>query len=103
MDDRNENLEKALDILGEILAFVTVVLYALLIINATWSFIPEGTFLNVLLVMKTYAALAVVVIVGLEATVKRSFLVRVIFLIFVAIIVLFQFFPGTWANVASIF
>jgi len=103
MSERNENLEKIFDALGEIVAFLTVVLYAVLIINATWTFIPEGTLLNVLMVAKTYASLVLVIIVGLEATVKRNFIIRLIFLILVAIIIIFQFFPGTWANIANIF
>lgn len=103
MGNKNEKLEKCLDILGEILGFLTVVLYAVLIINGTWQFIPQGTLYNVLVVAKSYAALAVVAIVGLEAAVKRGFLFKLVFLILLAIIVIFQFFPGTWANVTSIF
>ncbi|MBR4002820.1 MAG: hypothetical protein IKI95_01955 [Clostridia bacterium] len=103
MENKNEKLEKVLDLLGEILGFLTVVLYAVLIINGTWQFIPQGTFYNILVVAKSYAALAVVAIVGLEAAVKRGFLFKLVFLILLAIIVIFQFFPGTWANVVSIF
>lgn len=103
MGNKNEKLEKVLDLLGEILGFLTVVLYAVLIINGTWQFIPQGTLYNILVVAKSYAALAVVAIVGLEAAVKRGFLFKLVFLILLAIIVIFQFFPGTWANVVSIF
>ena len=102
-NNKNEKLEKVLDFLGEVLGFLTVVLYAVLIINGTWQFIPQGTLYNVLLVAKSYAALAVVAIVGLEAAVKRSFLVKLAFLILLAVIVVFQFFPGTWANLTTIF
>ena len=96
-------LEKIFDILGEICAVLTVALYAVLIINANWTFIPEGTFLNILLFIKNYAALAVVLIVSFEAMVKRGFIFKIIFLVLLAVIVLFQFFPGTWANITSIF
>ena len=60
---KNSVLEKVLDILGEILAVLTVVLYAVLIINANWTFIPAGLFFDILLVVKNYAALGVVLIV----------------------------------------
>ena len=96
-------LEKIFDILGEICAVLTVVLYAVLIINANWTFIPEGLFFDILLVIKNYAALAVVLIVSFEAMVKRGFIFKIIFLVLLAVIVLFQFFPGTWANITSIF
>lgn len=103
MSEKNKDLEKTLDIVGEVLAFLTIALYAVLIINATWSFIPEGTFLNVLLVAKTYAGLAVVAIVGLEAVVKQNFLIRLLFLVLLAVVIIFQFFPGTWQNIVAIF
>ena len=103
MANKNEGLEKILDTLGEILAFITVALYAVLIVNATWTFIPQGTFLNILLVAKNYAALAVVAVVGLEAIVKRGFILKLIFIILLAIVIIFQFFPGTWANFTTLF
>ena len=102
-NNKNEKLEKVLDFLGEVLGFLTVVLYAVLIINGTWQFIPQGTLYNVLVVAKSYAALDVVAIVGLEAAVKRGFLFKLVFLILLAVIVVFQFFPGTWANLTTIF
>ena len=100
---KNSALEKVFDILGEIFAVLTVVLYATLIINANWTFIPKGTFFNILLVIKNYAALVVVLVVSFEAMVKRSFILKVIFLILLAIIILFQFFPGTWQNITELF
>ena len=102
MDKKTERWEKVFDILGEILAVFTVVLYVVLIINANWSFIPSDV-LKVLSVIKNYAALVVVAIVGCEAIVKRNFVFKVIFLILLAIIVIFQFFPGTWENIAKMF
>lgn len=96
-------LEKVFDILGEVCAVLTIALYAVLIVNANWAFIPEGLFLNILLVLKNYAALAVVLIVSFEAMVKRNFIFKIIFLILLAIIVIFQFFPGTWENITQVF
>ena len=103
MANKNEGLEKILDTLGEILAFITVALYAVLIVNATWTFIPQGTFFNILLVAKNYASLAVVAVVGLEAVVKKGFILKLIFIILLAIVIIFQFFPGTWANFTTLF
>ena len=102
MSEQNNGFEKFLDIVGEILAFLTVVLYAVLIINTQWTFIPEGTFLNILLEAKKYAALAVVLVVGLEAVVKRGFFMKLLFIILVAVIIIFQFFPGTWENLIQL-
>ncbi len=101
--EKNEGLEKILDVLGEILAFLTIALYAVLIVNANWTFIPQGTFYNVLLVAKNYASLAVVAVVGLECVIKRNFIIKLLFFVLLAVVIIFQFFPGTWANITNIF
>ncbi len=103
MNKKTQIMEKVFDILGEILAVLTIALYAVLIINANWSFIPEGRILDILLVIKNYAALVVVLIVGFEAMVKRSFVFKVLFLLVLALIIIFQFFPGTWENITKLF
>ena len=103
MDRKTQIVEKIFDILGEIMAVLTIVLYAVLIINANWTFIPEGTFLTVLKRIREYAALIVVAIVGFEAMVKGGFITKLLYLIFVGLIVLVMFFPGTWDNIAQIF
>lgn len=103
MNKKTQIIEKIFDIVGEILAVMTIVLYVVLIINANYNFIPAGDFLNVLLVLKNYAALIVVAIVGFEAMVKFNFILKVLFLILLVIIVIFQFFPGTWENITQIF
>ena len=90
--------EKIWDILGEILAIILVIVYALLIINASFSFIPEGTFLNILEIIRTYGSLLLVGVVGMEAMSKRNFIFRIIFLLLIAVIVVFLFFPGTYEN-----
>ena len=90
--------EKIWDIIGEILAVVLVVVYALLIINASFSFIPQGTILNILEIIRTYGSLLLVGVVGMEAMCKRNFIFRIIFLLLIAVIVVFLFFPGTYDN-----
>ena len=94
--------EKFFDIIGEILAVVMVLVYALLILNANFEFIPEGTFMNVLEIMRTYGSLLLVGVVGLEAMSKRNFIFQIIFLALLALIVIFLFFPGTYENLIGI-
>ena len=103
MNQRTRVVEKVFDILGEILAVLTIALYAVLIINANWTFIPEGSLLNFLKRIREYAALVVVAIVGFEAMVKGGFIAKLLYLIFVGLIVLVMFFPGTWDNISQIF
>ncbi len=90
--------EKLFDILGEILAVVLVLVYAVLIIDSNFDFIPDGTFMNILQILRTYGSLALVGIVGLEAMSKRNLLFQIIFLALIALIVVFLFFPGTYES-----
>ena len=102
MKKSTQILEKVFDILGEILAVLTLTLYVVLFINANWSFIPVDV-LKILNIIKDYAALVVVVIVGCEAIVKRGFVFKVLFMLILAIIIIAQFFPGTWENITKVF
>ncbi len=91
-----------LGLLAETLAFFTIVLFLVLLINANWSFITSTEILNILNILKFYAPFALVLVVGLQVTSKQPFFVRVIFYIAIALIVVFQFFPGTWDNLIGV-
>lgn len=95
---KGNGLSDILELLAETIAFFTIALYLVLIINANWAFISSASLLNVLNILKFYAPLALLLVVGLQVTSKQPFLVRIIFYVAIAIIVLFQFFPGTWNN-----
>jgi hypothetical protein len=89
--------EKFFDIIGEILAVSLVVVYVLSLANAQWHFLDGITWLtNIMALMRTYGALLLVAVVGLEAMSKRNFLFRIIFYAMLAIIVIFMFFPATY-------
>ena len=96
-----KGLEKVFDIIGEILAVVLVVVFALLIINANFSFLPDAV-LNVFEVIRTYGSLVLIAVVGLEAMSKRNFIFQIIFLALLALIVVFLFFPGTYENLIGL-
>ncbi len=93
-----KNSEKFLDILGEILALVLIIVYAVLILNANFNFLPKNEiFMNVLEILRNYGAIALVGIVGLEAITKRGFIFKLIFVLLIALVVVFMFFPETYA------
>ena len=94
--------EKFFDIIGEILAVVLVLVYVVLILNANFSFIPEGVFLNILEILRTYGSLILVGVVGLEAMSKRNLVFQIIFIALLAQIVVFLFFPGTYENLINL-
>ena len=93
---KNESAMKpVLDWLGGICAFLTVVVYALLLVNASWAFLPEWLY-NILIVCKTWAPLIVVAITGLEFTRGRNLIVKLLFYILLAAVVVGMFYPETW-------
>lgn len=97
-----KGMEKVWDIIGEILAVVLVLVYALLIINAKWQFIPAGTFMNILEILRTYGSILLVAVVGLEAMSKRNIVFQIIFVLLLVLIVVFMFFPETYQNLINL-
>ena len=98
-----KKMEKVWDIIGEILAIVLVLVYAVMILNATFEFIPAGSLLlNILEVVRTYGAFLLVAVVGLEAMSKRKPIFVILFLALIALIVVFMFFPDTYSNFINI-
>ncbi len=90
-----EKLEKVFDVLGEILAFVTAVVWVLVIIHQNFNFLPQKM-VDIFNVSRTWLLLALVAVVGLEATIKRNILVRIFFYLLLAVLIIFHFFPGTY-------
>jgi len=95
---QGNGMSDLLGLLAETIAFFTIILYLVLVINANWSFIPAGGLFDVLNALKIYAPLALLLVVGLQVTAKQAFVLRVVFYIAIAIIIIFQFFPATWNN-----
>lgn len=91
-----ESLSKFFDVLGKILAILTIILYAVFVINANWQFITNVDILNILALARYYAPLILVCIVGIEFAVKRDIVLQIIIYVVIAAIIIFQFFPGTW-------
>ncbi len=90
------------DLLGEILAVALIVVYAVLILNANLNFIPEGTILGILELIRTYGSLVLIAVVGFEALADRNIVIKIIFILLIALIVVFMFFPGTYANLIGL-
>ena len=96
-----KGLEKVFDIIGEILAVIMAIVFALLIINANFDFLPDMV-LKVFSYVQNYGALILMAVVGLEAMSKRNFIFQIIFLALLAVIVIFLFFPGTYENLIGL-
>ncbi len=94
-----QKLSGVFDIIGEILAVIYVIVFALLLIDAQWPFISNVEWLyNTFKVIWMYGGFVIAAIVGLEAMVKRNILFFLIFVVLLAVCVIFTFFPDTYAN-----
>lgn len=94
-----KELSRIFDIVGQILAVVLVVVYALMIIDANYPFIANVPWLyNACKVLMNYGSIVLIAIVGLEAMIKRNIVFFIIFAAMLALIVIFLFFPGTYEN-----
>ena len=101
MSEERSGMKIALDWLGGIAAFLTVVVYVMLLIHAKWAYLPDSVY-NVLTVIRTWAPLVVVAITGLEFTSGKSIIFKILFLILLAVIVVAMFFPETWEKVVGL-
>ena len=103
VDNGKEVRKQILSCIGNIAAAITIVTYLILCINSTWTFINEASFIyNVLAVIKTWAPLVVVGITGLEFVSNKSLVIRLVFYIAIALVVVFMFFPATWSNFVGV-
>ncbi len=96
-----EKLEKVFDVLGEIVAFVAAVVWALVIVNLTFDFLPPVV-VAIFDIAKSWLLLVLVGIVGLEATIKRNFIIRLLFYIVLAVLIIFHCFPDTYRSIIDV-
>ena len=89
-----KGLEKPLDFLGELLAVLTILLVAFLFINGTFSIITDAEVINTLYTIREYAILGTIVVVCMEAAVKRNLIIFAVLAVVCVVAILFSFFPG---------
>lgn len=103
VDNSKEVRKQIFDVVGCIAAAVTIITYLVLCINAQWPFIDANSLvMKVLVVIKTYAPLVVVGLVGIEFVADKNLVVRIICYVAIALVVVFMFFPETWSNFVGI-
>lgn len=91
-----KKVQNALNVLGQLVAFLTIILYVVLIANANWPFIAEGSkLLYWLELIKGYSTIILLCIVAFEASCKQNFIIKVLIYVCIAVVIIFQFFPET--------
>ena len=103
VDNSKEVRKQILSCIGNIAAAITIVTYLILCINSTWIFIDKASFIyNVLVTISRWAPLVVVGITGLEFVSNKGLVIRLVFYIAIALVVVFMFFPATWSNFVGV-
>jgi len=88
-------LEKVFDFLGEIIAFVTIAIWAVVIIDTNFGFLPT-TLRSIFEISRYWSLLILVAVEGFECTIKRNIFIRLIFYILLAVVIIGSFFPDTY-------
>ncbi|PKL01399.1 MAG: hypothetical protein CVV56_02010 [Tenericutes bacterium HGW-Tenericutes-1] len=93
-------MKKFWNVLGQILGFLTIVLYAFLYTDAQFGFGIPSNIMDYLILARQFAALAVAAIVGMEFVSGKK-LFAFIYILILAIIVIFMFFPTLGESLVS--
>ncbi len=93
-------MKKLINVLGQLAGFLTVLLFAFLIINQTFDFGLPAEIINLLDTIKNYAIYVVLGLAGLEL-VANTRLLALIYFILLAIVVLFSLFNDIWVEIIS--
>ncbi len=89
-------LSKVFDAINKIAALVVMLSYVLWAINSNWEFITNDALIKTLEYIMYYGPIAVCSLVMLEFGVKRNIIIQIVIYAIIAIVVVFQFFPGTF-------
>ena len=103
VDNGKEVRKQILSTVGCVAAALTILVYLVLCINSAWTFIASDSLIyNILVIVRTYAPLVVVGITGLEFTANKNLVVKLVFYVAIALVVIFMFFPSTWNGFVGI-
>lgn len=96
-------MKRVWDIIGQVLAIVLVFVYVLYILNLNFGFLDTlpPVLTAILAYLKNFGSLALIAIVGLEATSRKPFIIKLLFLLLCAVVVVFMFFPATYDALIS--
>jgi hypothetical protein len=88
-------IEIVIDVIGEILAFFTVILILLMCINGAFNNFMGVKATKALTYVREIAIVVVIGLKGLEFALKRSWILTGIFIVLLAAIAVFMFFPSS--------
>ncbi|MBQ9786407.1 MAG: hypothetical protein IJW25_02960 [Clostridia bacterium] len=98
MSSLKNGLSNIFDVITKICAVLLLITYVLLAIDANWEFLGNGTFESIFNFIKHYGPVVIVALVGIEFAVKRNLIIQIVIYALIALMIILQFFPGTWES-----
>lgn len=101
-DNERSPMSDFLDFIGKVLAVVMIVVYAAEIVDTYYPFLQNtGIFATIMAYVHTYAPMALMTVVGLEAVWDKSELLKLVMLVICAAIIICQFLPGVQGTIVE--
>ncbi len=98
MKELRENLSKIFLFLGGIFAIIVAALWIVSVLNASFGFLkdaPDALVITIEFILR-WATLILVGVVGLGFTLKRNIIIRIIFYLLLAALIIIHFFPQVY-------
>ena len=96
MGDFRDAMSKVFDVINKVCAIVLLVTYVLFAFNANLDFIHNDVIMGLINFIMYYGPLIIAALVCVEFAIKRNIIIQIIIYALIALVVIFQFFPGTW-------
>ena len=101
-NEEKSGFVQMLDFFGKLIAVLMILRYGALIAENYFTFLPtEGFIFDAINYIGLYAPMALMIVVGLEAVWDKSDLLKLVFLVICAAIVIFSFFPDVWVTIIN--
>lgn len=98
-----EKVEKILDVLGGVISIIALLAYILHMLNANFGLFDTLPVIipQIIAGIQQYAFIVLLSVVVLETTAKTNMVIRIIFYVLIAAVIIFQFFPATWQQITA--
>ena len=97
----SDNFSRFLSTLGSILAIITMMLILFLNMNAVFGMNISGDVIGTLMIIKEWAVVVVLTIVGLEFAVTKGVIAFILMIILAAFVIVLMFFPQVAAQITG--
>ena len=97
----SDNFSRFLSTLGSILAILTMMLILFLNMHAVFSMNMNGNLIDTLMIIKEWAVVVVLTIVGLEFAVTKGVIAFILMIILAVFVIVLMFFPQVAAQITG--